>query len=93
LPAVPTFAEAGLPGYEAYTWHMVLAPAGTPAEVVGEVNAAANRLLEDPRLRRRLEEQTMQVRAGGTPEAAAAWLQAEMTKWEAVIRTAGITAQ
>ncbi|MFL5337421.1 MAG: Bug family tripartite tricarboxylate transporter substrate binding protein, partial [Geminicoccaceae bacterium] len=93
LPDVPTFAEAGLPGYEAYTWHMLLAPAGTPPEVAHRVNAGVAKATQDERVRQRFEEMTMELRSDGSPETAAAWLRTEMAKWEAVVRAAGITAQ
>ena len=90
LPEVPTTAEAGLPGLEAYTWHMVLAPAGTPAPVVQAVNAAFNRVAADPEVQRKLADLGMELRSDSTPESAAAWLRSETEKWETVIREAGI---
>ncbi len=92
LPDVPTFAEAGLPGFEAYTWHMVLSPAATPPEVVARLNAAVNAAVGEERMRRRLEDLAMQTRAGGGPEAAAEWLRSETAKWTRVIRDSRITA-
>ena len=50
MPEVPTIAEAGLPGYNFETWFMVVAPAGTPKEVVAKLNAALNKALETPAL-------------------------------------------
>jgi tripartite-type tricarboxylate transporter receptor subunit TctC len=90
LPDVPTFREAGMPGYEAYTWHMALVPAGTPEPVVRRLNAAINKVLADQAVQKRLEDLTMQVRADSTPESAAKWLRDEMAKWEPIIREAGI---
>ncbi len=92
LPDVPTFREQGLPDYEAYTWHMVLAPQGTPEAVVRRLNAAINGVLSEQAVQRRLEDLTMQVRADSTPESAARWLRAEMAKWEPIVREAGIKA-
>ena len=71
LPDVPTFREAGLPDYEAYTWHMVLAPKGTPEPVVRQINAAINGVLANQAVQKRLEDLAMQVRADSTPESAA----------------------
>jgi len=90
LPDVPTFKEQGMADYEAYTWHMVLAPQGTPEGVVRRLNGAINQVLSDRAVQRRLEDLTMQVRADSTPEGAAQWLRSEMAKWEPIVREAGI---
>ena len=90
LPDVPTFKEQGMADYEAYTWHMVLAPKDTPEAVVDRLNAAINKVLSDQAVQKRLEDLTMQVRADSTPESAAQWLRAEMAKWEPIVRDAGI---
>ena len=91
LPEVPTFAEGGVRNAESYTWHMVFAPAGTPAPVVQAINAAFNRAAAMESVQRRLSDLTMAVRSDTTPETAAKWLADEVAKWEAVIRGAGIT--
>ncbi len=90
LPDVPTFKEQGLPDYEAYTWHMVLAPQGTPEAVARRLNAAINGVLSERAVQQRLEDLTMQVRADSTPESAARWLRDEAAKWEPIVREAGI---
>ena len=90
VPDVPTFIEGGVPDYEAYTWHMLLVPSGTPAPVIQAINAAANRALEVEAVRNRLTEMTMEVVRGSTPDSAAAFLAAEIAKWEPVIAAAGI---
>ena len=90
VPEVPTFIEGGVPDYEAYTWHMLLAPSGTPAPVINAINTAANRALEVEALRNRLTEMTVEVVRGSTPDSAAAFLAAEIAKWEPVIAAAGI---
>ena len=91
-PEIPTFAEAGLPGYEVNTWHMVMAPAGTPRPVIDAVNAAVNQAIATPAIAQRLRDLTMEVTAGGTPEQASNFLAAEIAKWEPIIRAAGIRA-
>ncbi|MFC7737912.1 Bug family tripartite tricarboxylate transporter substrate binding protein [Roseomonas sp. GCM10028921] len=91
LPDVPTFDEAGLPGYEAYTWHMLFAPAGTPRPVVQAINENVNRVMRDPRTIARFSEMTIEPRVDTTPETSAAWLTAEIAKWEPLVRAAGIT--
>jgi len=89
-PDVPTFAEGGVPNAESYTWHMVFAPAGTPAPVVQAINAAFNKVAAMESVQRRLTDLTMIVRSDTTPETAKKWLMDEIAKWEPIIRDAGI---
>lgn len=89
-PNVPTFDEQGIKGFEAYTWHMVFAPSGTPASVISAANAVINRVLAQPVVRARLAESAMDVGGDSTPESAARFLASEMAKWEPIIRSAGI---
>lgn len=91
VPDVPTFAEGGVRDAESYTWHMVLAPSGTPAPTVQAINAAFNRVAATESVRQRLTDLTMTVRSDTTPETATKWMADEVAKWEAVIRGAGIT--
>ncbi|NKC30662.1 Bug family tripartite tricarboxylate transporter substrate binding protein [Falsiroseomonas selenitidurans] len=91
LPAVPTTAEAGYPGLEAYTWHMVLAPKGTPQPVIQTMNQALMRAAALPAVQSRLSDLAMRLVTDSTPESATAWLAAETQKWTAVIREANIT--
>ena len=90
VPQIPTFIEQGVAGFEAYTWHMVLVPSGTPAPIVRAINAAVNRALGLDAVRNRLTELTMQVVPNSTPESTAQFLNAEIAKWEPIIRAAGI---
>lgn len=89
-PNIPTFIEGGVPGYEAYTWHMVMAPAGTPAPVISAIHAAVTRAVTQ--IAPRLTEMAMEVVQGSTPASATAFLASEMAKWEPIIRAAGIRA-
>jgi len=91
-PDIPTFSENGVPGYEAYTWHMIFAPAGTPAPVVTAINAAVNRVMTLDNVKQRLSDLTMTTRADTTPATAKAFLDSEIAKWEPIIREAGIRA-
>ena len=76
LPDVPTFAEGGVANAESYTWHMVLAPSGTPAPVVAAINDAFNRVAAMESVQRRLTDLTMTVRSDTTPDTAARWMAA-----------------
>ncbi len=89
LPDVPTVAEAGLPGMEAAVRFGLSVPAGTPPEIVGKLNQAANAALADPAVRQRLEELGFIVR-GGTPAAYVQTLGEEIAKWRKVIKDANI---
>lgn len=91
FPDLPTVAET-VPGYESFTWHMILAPAGTPPETVRLLNAAINKVVADPRHQATLRNQGMDVVADSTPDSAMAFLKGEIAKWEAVIQKAGIKA-
>jgi tripartite-type tricarboxylate transporter receptor subunit TctC len=89
-PDLPTFVEGGVAGYEAYTWHMMMAPAGTPTPVIAACNAAVNRVLANDTVVQRLTEQGMQVVRNSTPDSAAAFLQSETRKWGAIVRERNI---
>jgi tripartite-type tricarboxylate transporter receptor subunit TctC len=90
-PDLPTFIEGGVPDYEAYTWHMLLLPAGTPEPIVSALNAAVNRVLQQEAVRRRLAELTMQFATDTSVAGAARFLRAETEKWGTIVREAGIT--
>jgi tripartite-type tricarboxylate transporter receptor subunit TctC len=89
LPDIPTVAESGLPGYEAYSWAGFMAPAGTPKDIVQRLSADIGRALSDPLVNQRLHEVGAEA-APGTPDAFAHMLHAEIAKWTDVVRTAHI---
>jgi tripartite-type tricarboxylate transporter receptor subunit TctC len=89
LPDIPTIAEAGLPGYDSTQWYGVLAPAGTPHEIVARLHAEIVRALRLPDVRERLAADGAEA-VGSTPEEFAAFIQSEIEKWTAVARSAGI---
>lgn len=91
LPDVPTIAESGLPGYEAYSWAALFAPAHTPKPVLDKINADFNVAMNDPAVRQRL----LQAGAEADPctqDQMRQRLHSEIEKWRKVIKTAGITA-
>jgi len=90
LPDVPTAAEAGLAGFDATVWWGLVAPAGTPREVVTKLNGETNRALADPATVNKLAELGVVVVAG-TPEQFARFIQAQTELWSGVIKAAGIT--
>jgi tripartite-type tricarboxylate transporter receptor subunit TctC len=84
LPDVPTFAEAGYPRFDAALWQGVLAPAGTPPEVIARLNDAINRVLAMPDVRTRLAEMGADA-VGTTPEKFGDFIKSEMIRWAALI--------
>jgi tripartite-type tricarboxylate transporter receptor subunit TctC len=89
VPDLPTMIEAGVPGYEAYSWAGVWVPAATPRDIVAKINADTVKAFSDPATRERLLGQGAEV-APGTPEQFGSFVRGEMTKWAAVIKRAGI---
>ncbi len=88
-PNVPTMIEAGFPDYQTSTWGGVLAPAGTPREVVAKLNAEMNKALNAPDVRQKLQDAGIEV-GGGTPQQFADFIGTEMVKWARVAKDAGI---
>ena len=88
LPAVPTIAEAGVPGYETAAWWGVVAPAKTPREIVERLNQAIGAALGGPELKGRLRELGIET-VGLGPDAFARFQAAEIVKWGAAVNAAG----
>jgi tripartite-type tricarboxylate transporter receptor subunit TctC len=83
-PDIPTVAEAGVPGFEYVTWYGLFAPAGTPREIVGRLNAQIVRILSDPDIARRFSTQGAEP-ASSTPEQLAQYRQSEFERWRKLI--------
>jgi tripartite-type tricarboxylate transporter receptor subunit TctC len=90
LPDLPTVAESGFPGFEATSWNALLAPAGTPPEVIGKVNGGVNAYLRSDKGREDLAKFEMQA-GGGTPQDLKAFMASEVAKWGPIIKAANIT--
>lgn len=88
LPEIPTVAELGLPGFDATTWHGLVAPAGTPREIVDTLYHATATALDDPDVRRVLTDLGVDI-ANSSPAEFAAYIKAEIPKWSAVVKAAG----
>ena len=91
LPAVPTIAEAGLAGYDISNWLGLLAPAGTPKEVIATINTALGRVMAAPALKQQLVALGIEP-VFGTPEEFTALMRAELPKWAAIVKKSGATA-
>ncbi len=91
-PNVPTLSEAALPGYEAYSWTALLAPAGTPKPIVARLQTEVSKILQMPDIRGKIEVQGA-VPGGGTSEELAAFTESEILKWAKVIKDGNIKAE
>jgi len=91
LPQVPTIAESGLKGYDVSNWLGVLAPAGTPKDVVATLHAALGRAMATPALKQQLVALGIEP-TFGTPEEFAALIRAELPKWADIVKRSGASA-
>jgi tripartite-type tricarboxylate transporter receptor subunit TctC len=86
-PTLPTFAEQGLRDYEAYTWNELMAPAGTPPEVLAKLNTVLNQALALPAVQTRLAQGASDPLGPTTPAQAEAYGRAERARWVPFIRS------
>jgi len=91
LPDVPTFAEAGFPGVEDYTWVGIFVPAETPSPIVQKLNESVNRAIQSADVRERMTAQAFDV-VGGSQQDFANYVKAEIAKWAKVVRETGAKA-
>ena len=89
MPELPTIAEAGLPGFETVAWFGVLAPAGTPPEIVNRLSAEIAKIAKSPEMRERLIAMGAEP-VGGTPEAFKAVIDRDIAKWKPLAQKVGI---
>jgi tripartite-type tricarboxylate transporter receptor subunit TctC len=89
VPGVPTMVELGYPHIVYESWYGVLAPAGTPKEIVAKVNADIQKAMALPDVKQQLENQGLQA-AGGSPEQFDAFMRVEVEKWSKAIKAANV---
>ncbi len=89
---MPTLAELGVTGFDVDLWYGVLAPAGTPKEVVDRYNAVFNEILAQPHVRALLEKQGL-IAQGGPPERLSELIAKDRPRWAKVVKDAKITAE
>lgn len=89
-PDTPTVSESGLPGFSAYTWSALFAPAGTPAAIVQKIQQDADVVLQSPEVKKALLEQGAQP-GGGTSQELSKFVDSEIAKWAKVIKESHIT--
>ena len=92
MPELPTIAEGGLPGFEAVSWYALLAPAGTPKEIIAKVQAEVARVLQMPDIREKLAAQGAEP-VGNTPEQLAAQIRTESARYADIVKRASIKAE
>ena len=88
FPDLPTFDESGFPGFEASAWNAVLAPAGTPRDIINSLNAVIVRTVKSADAREKFAAQGAEA-VGDSPEQFAVYLRAEVTKWARVVKASG----
>lgn len=89
LPDLPTIAEAALPGYDSGVWYGILAPAGTPQEIVAKLNSEILRVLNHPEFRNLLVSGGIDP-IGSPPEELGRYIKSEIAKWAKVVKEAGV---
>ena len=89
-PDIPTIDEAGVKGYEAYTFNLILGPAGTPQPIVDTIDQASRKLMADPDMVKFLADIAAVPTTDTSPERTAKFIKDEIAKWAPVIRAAGV---
>jgi tripartite-type tricarboxylate transporter receptor subunit TctC len=90
FPAVPTVAEAGVPGYHMTTWYGLFAPAATPASIVSALHAETMRVMESPETRAKLAEIGADGTVTRTPAEFAAMVRADTLRYAKIVKAAGL---
>lgn len=88
MPNLPAVAEAGVPGFQADVWFGIVAPAGTPAEVVSKLNEELRRIMSLPDVNKTLAPQGIEARTN-SPQEFTAYIDSEIRKWEAIVKKTG----
>jgi tripartite-type tricarboxylate transporter receptor subunit TctC len=89
-PGIPTIAEAGVPGYESAQWYGLLAPAGTPQEIITWLHRETTAILRSPNMKERLAAEGLEVVAS-SPDEFAALIRADIAKWTKLVKTIGMS--
>jgi tripartite-type tricarboxylate transporter receptor subunit TctC len=88
VPEVPTFAEAGLGGYELENWYGLLAPARAPNAIIDKLNRETVKALQMPDVKERLNSQGFEIRTS-TPDEFSAYIKSELVKWAKIVKASG----
>ena len=90
FPDVPTLAESGMPGFEVGAWQGLMVPANTPRPVIQRLNAEVMKALQNPEVRQKLALQGVEP-LGSSPEEYAVYIKEEITRWDRVVKQAGLS--
>ena len=88
-PDIPPLAEVGVPGYDAASWHMIVAPGATPRPILQRLNAELKAIVSDPATANELNRRGFAPVASESPEALAAFVKSEIARWGKVVQQAG----
>jgi tripartite-type tricarboxylate transporter receptor subunit TctC len=88
-PDIPTVAESGLPGFEIYGWYGFAAPARTPRPIINRLHGEVAKIAQNPKMKARLAAQGLEL-VGSSPEEFDGFIRAELAKWSAVLKAAGV---
>ena len=88
-PELRPLAEAGMPGFDAASWHMFVAPAGTPKPIVDRLHAEVDSIIKEPDVAAEFNKRGFVPTGGGPPEQLAEFVRAEIERWGKVVRAAG----
>ena len=88
-PEIPPLAEAGLPGYDAVSWHMIVAPGATPKPIVEKLHASLREVASDATFRAEILKRGFVAQDSAPPDALAAYVKSEIVRWGDVVRKAG----
>jgi tripartite-type tricarboxylate transporter receptor subunit TctC len=89
-PDLATIAESGVPGFDAVQWYGLLAPAGTPRDIVGTLHSTVVKVLQDPAIRERFVRDGAEPTPSASPEEFASLIKAELARWVKVVKEAGL---
>jgi tripartite-type tricarboxylate transporter receptor subunit TctC len=89
FPDLPTVAEAGVPGYAAPTWSGVIAPAAVPRPIIDKLNAAFNKVLKEPEVKKWAEDRAIELIQDSTPASAKKFYDDQMAFWDPIIKQSG----
>jgi tripartite-type tricarboxylate transporter receptor subunit TctC len=92
-PDIPTMAESGLPGYQLVAWQGVVAPAGTPREIVDALAGQIGKMLADPATSGRFASLAIEPLPGSTPDSFAAYIKTEVDRWATIVKNSGAEAE